>query len=80
MTGSADLRDSVAISNTRHVTLLRRARAYLQRVVDQQPGTSPEEVLLVDLQAARSCFDEVVGIRTSEDVLQHIFERFCIGK
>ena len=80
LTGSADLRDSVAISNTRHVTLLRRARAYLQRVVDQRPGTSPEEVLLVDLQAAGSCFDEVVGVRTSEDVLQHIFERFCIGK
>ena len=23
---------------------------------------------------------EVVGAHTSEDVLQHIFERFCIGK
>ena len=31
-------------------------------------------------QAARARFDEVVGTRTSEDVLRHIFERFCIGK
>ena len=79
LTGSVDLRDVVAISNVRHVTLLGQARAHLQRVVDQ-PGGAPEELLLVDLQSARSCFDEVVGVRTSEDVLRHIFERFCIGK
>ena len=33
-----------------------------------------------DLQAARAHLDEVVGVRTSEDVLQHIFATFCIGK
>jgi tRNA U34 5-carboxymethylaminomethyl modifying GTPase MnmE/TrmE len=32
------------------------------------------------LQAAREKLDEIVGRRTSEDVLRHIFERFCIGK
>jgi tRNA U34 5-carboxymethylaminomethyl modifying GTPase MnmE/TrmE len=40
----------------------------------------PEEFLLTDLQASRACLDEIVGRRTSEDVLRHIFERFCIGK
>ena len=40
----------------------------------------PEEFLLIDLQAARMRLDEIVGRRTSEDVLRHIFERFCIGK
>ena len=32
------------------------------------------------MQAARGRLDEIVGVRTSEDVLTHIFERFCIGK
>ena len=41
---------------------------------------APEEFVLSDLQAARSCLDDVVGTRTSEDVLHHIFDRFCIGK
>jgi len=40
----------------------------------------PEEFLLTDLHAARNRFDEVVGTRTSDDVLTHIFEKFCIGK
>jgi len=42
--------------------------------------STPEEFLLTDLQSARSRFDEIVGVRTSDDVLRHIFERFCIGK
>jgi tRNA U34 5-carboxymethylaminomethyl modifying GTPase MnmE/TrmE len=43
-------------------------------------GRVPEEFLLSDLQSARMRFDEVVGARTSDDVLNHIFEKFCIGK
>ena len=38
------------------------------------------DFILADLQAARARLDEVVGARTSDDLLQHIFERFCIGK
>ena len=43
-------------------------------------GDTPEEFVLADLQAARTRLDEIVGVRTSDDVLRHIFERFCIGK
>ena len=36
--------------------------------------------MLTDLQDARAALEEVTGKRTSEDVLRHIFSRFCIGK
>jgi tRNA U34 5-carboxymethylaminomethyl modifying GTPase MnmE/TrmE len=36
--------------------------------------------VLADLQDARAAFEEVTGRRTPEDVLEHIFTRFCIGK
>jgi tRNA modification GTPase len=78
--GSERLRDTPAISNTRHVTLLEGARAHLVRARDAATAAMPEEFVLTDLQAASAAFDEVVGTRTSEDVLRHIFERFCIGK
>jgi tRNA U34 5-carboxymethylaminomethyl modifying GTPase MnmE/TrmE len=45
-----------------------------------EAGDTPEEFVLADLQGARSHLDEIVGTRTSEDLLQHIFARFCIGK
>ena len=81
LTGRESLRDTAAISNTRHIALLEQARASVdaaQRAA-AVAGT-PEEFVLADLQAARARLDEVVGTRTSEDLLQHIFERFCIGK
>ena len=81
LAGGEALRDTAVISNLRHVGLLEDARADLARAcAAARQGGVPEEILLVDLQAARTRFDEIVGVRTSEDVLQHIFERFCIGK
>jgi tRNA modification GTPase len=81
LTGTDHLRDTAAISNARHIALLERARADLVRARDAAGGEgAPEEFVLTDLQSARSRFDEIVGARTSEDVLAHIFERFCIGK
>jgi len=80
LTGRESLRDTAAISNTRHIALLEQARASL--VAAQNAAAvagTPEEFVLADLQAARARLDEVVGTRTSEDLLQHIFARFCIG-
>ena len=81
LTGSGSLRDTVAISNERHIMLVEQARASL--VAAEQAvaaGGTPEEFVLADLQAARARLEEVVGARTSEDLLRHIFEKFCVGK
>ena len=81
LSGEESLRDTAIVSNMRHVALLQAARGDLDRArrAAADDGLS-EEFLLVDLQAARTRFDEIVGIRTTDDVLRHIFERFCIGK
>jgi tRNA modification GTPase len=80
LTGRESLRDAAAISNTRHITLIEQARANLVAASESAVAAAPEEFILADLQAARARLDEVVGARTSDDLLQHIFERFCIGK
>jgi tRNA modification GTPase len=81
LTREESLRDTAVISNVRHVALLEEAREHLRRALAAaRVGDTPEEFLLTDLQAARTRFDEIVGTRTTEDVLRNIFERFCIGK
>ncbi|HEY6362972.1 MAG TPA: tRNA uridine-5-carboxymethylaminomethyl(34) synthesis GTPase MnmE [Vicinamibacterales bacterium] len=80
LTGSESLRDTASVSNVRHIALLQQARASLTAGCAASAGGAPEEFVLADLQAARARLDEVVGTRTSDDVLRHIFERFCIGK
>ena len=81
LTGSESLRDTAALSNVRHIALIEHARTSLVSA-EQAVGTGamPEEFVLADLQAARARLEEIVGVRASEDLLQHIFETFCIGK
>ena len=76
-------RDSAVITNVRHAALVGRARDALRRAsesVEAPGGPVPEEFVLTDLQDAREALEEVTGKRTSEDLLRHIFSRFCIGK
>jgi tRNA modification GTPase len=76
-------RDTATVTNVRHAVLLERAREALRRARASvgTPGEAvPEEFVLTDLQDARAALEEVTGARTSEDVLHHIFSRFCIGK
>lgn len=81
LTGTESLRDTAAVSNARHVELLREARDYLASAqAAASASATPEELLLLDLQSARKCFDEIVGTRTTDDILERVFERFCIGK
>jgi tRNA modification GTPase len=78
--GGEALRDTAAISNVRHVALLEDARQHLEAGSSACAGAAAEEFVLTHLQSARACLDEIVGRRTSDDVLRHIFEHFCIGK
>ena len=76
-------RDTAAVTNVRHAALLERARASLRRAceaVESPGGPVPEEFVLTDLSDARAALEEVTGKRSSEDLLRHIFSRFCIGK
>ncbi|MCS5670865.1 MAG: tRNA uridine-5-carboxymethylaminomethyl(34) synthesis GTPase MnmE [Vicinamibacterales bacterium] len=73
-------RDSPAITNTRHLDLLERARIEVERAGQAVSREVSEEFVLADLQQARAILEEITGQRTTEDLLQHIFSRFCIGK
>ena len=77
------VRDTAAVTNVRHAALLDGARTSLRRAIDavEAPGGPvAEEFVLTDLQEARGALEEVTGKRASEDLLHHIFSRFCIGK
>jgi len=81
LAGDEGPKDSVAISNLRHVLLLKEVRSILSRVcVAVHEEQTPEEFVLVDLHRARANLAEVVGIGSTDETLDYIFEHFCIGK
>ena len=74
------LRDAPAITNVRHIDLLTRARAAVERAADAAAAGVPEEFVLADANEARTLLEEVTGARTPDDVLGEIFDKFCVGK
>ncbi len=81
LTGNERLQDPAAISNLRHVSLLKDVRSILAGVsVAVSEESTPEEFVLVDLHRARASLAEVVGAGSSDETLDYIFEHFCIGK
>ena len=68
------------ITNLRHIALLERARDALNRARTSLAARVSEEFPLLDLQEASAALQEVTGQRTTDDLLHHIFARFCIGK
>jgi tRNA modification GTPase len=77
------LRDRPAITNVRHIALVERAHDALARArtAALAEGVSmSEEFVLADLSDARAALEEVSGRRAPEDLLEHIFARFCVGK
>jgi tRNA modification GTPase len=74
----AEERDYPRVTNIRHIALLEHARGALTRA--RAAVSSSEEFLLADLQDAAAHLQEITGKRTTDDLLRHIFERFCIGK
>ncbi|MBM3214439.1 tRNA uridine-5-carboxymethylaminomethyl(34) synthesis GTPase MnmE [Candidatus Poribacteria bacterium] len=76
--GAADMEPMV--SNIRHREALEAAATALNHAVDTLRRALPPELVAVDVHAAIHAFGLVLGDTVSEDVLDRIFSRFCIGK
>lgn len=78
-----DIRTSpeyLIVANVRHKSALARARDNLMRAArGLEEGTS-FEFIAFDIRSALEILGELVGETTSEEVLNRIFDQFCIGK
>jgi tRNA modification GTPase len=68
------------VTNLRHIALLENASKELERAASAAADAQPEEIVLADLHAARQALEEIVGVHATDDLLEHIFARFCVGK
>ena len=80
LAGETATRETPMVANIRHIELLERAGSALGAAAAAAERGAAEEFVLEDLQRARRALEELTGKRTPDDVLEHIFERFCIGK
>jgi tRNA modification GTPase len=68
------------LTNSRHQALVRDSLSSLQAARAAVHNRVPHEMLLLDLYNALRPLDEITGATTTDDILNLIFGRFCIGK
>ncbi|MEW6674519.1 MAG: tRNA uridine-5-carboxymethylaminomethyl(34) synthesis GTPase MnmE [Nitrospirota bacterium] len=73
-------REGVVITNLRHKTAIENAKASLDRAMYALIENQPLEILALELRDSLDRLGEIVGAVTTEDILNRIFNDFCIGK
>ena len=78
--GDGGLRESAMLTSLRQHQAVEQAISGLGAAQVAVDAATPHEMLLLDLYESLRGLDALTGATTSEDVLQLIFSRFCIGK
>lgn len=78
--GAVDSREYVAISQARQRDVLAKGRDALESFRQNLAAGQTAELLAIDLRDVLRAVGEVTGETTPDDILDLIFQRFCIGK
>jgi tRNA modification GTPase len=80
LTSRDDWRDTPAVTNLRHVAQLEQALEAVDRAGRELDAGATEELVLAGLADAREALEAITGVRAPDDLLRHVFSRFCVGK
>jgi tRNA modification GTPase len=77
---SALQEDQTIVTNIRHIEALKGARTALKDVMIGLDELLPGDLMAIDIRKALYHLGEITGAITPDDLLGHIFSKFCIGK
>lgn len=71
---------SIIVSNIRHFNSLQKAKDSLTKSVDSLIASLSNEFISFEIRNGVAALSEIIGEVTSDDILNNIFSKFCIGK
>jgi tRNA modification GTPase len=78
--GEAINLESAVVTNLRHMEALKKTQAILKEVTDSIHQKESGELTALHLRRALQYLGEITGEVTTDDLLENIFSKFCIGK
>jgi tRNA modification GTPase len=72
--------DETMVTNIRHLEALQKTEEALVRVLGGIDGSITSDFLSMDIKQALHYLGEITGVVTTDDLLENIFSKFCIGK
>lgn len=72
--------ESVLVNNARHVDLLNKSRVALDDALNMAKKGEALDFIDIDINEAYALLGEIIGETVSDDVINEVFARFCLGK
>jgi tRNA modification GTPase len=72
--------DETLVTNIRHLEALQKTEEALVRVLGGIDGSITSDFLSMDIKQSLHYLGEITGVVTTDDLLENIFSKFCIGK
>ena len=72
--------DAAIVSNVRHYEALQKAKESLEAVIQGLGSAVTTDFIAMDIRHSLAYLGEITGEISTEDLLDNIFSRFCIGK
>ena len=79
-TGDVRQSESCMVTNVRHKNLLQQAVDSVRDAMDMVDLREPLEIIEIDVNSAYEALGEITGEAVSDDILNEVFSRFCLGK
>ncbi len=78
--GELSQKDSMMVNNVRHIELLERSRNSLKDAMTMTLAKEALDFIEVDVRDAYDSLGEIIGETVSDDIINEVFARFCLGK
>ena len=75
-----DSSEKLIITNVRHKMALEKTKDAIRNIFETIDMGLPMDLISVDLKEALDSLSEITGEISSEDILDHVFGNFCVGK
>ena len=72
--------ESLLVTNARHEDLLRRAQKYLADAEAAVKAEEPLDIIEIDVKESYTVLGEIIGESVTDDIINEVFARFCLGK
>ena len=72
--------ESLLISNVRQKNLLEKAGQSIKDAVEQTEAFVAMDFIEIDIKTAWELLGEIIGQTVSENIIEEVFARFCLGK
>jgi tRNA modification GTPase len=72
--------ENIIITNTRHIQLLKNTQAHLEAAIKLLNENRPLDIVQFEIEKSVAMLEEILGVISSEEAWDNIFNKFCVGK